>query len=290
MTLPFPRAAPIEDDIVDSHVHVGLPKFPSFDEYRRHAEAAGVVGAVLTQHIGEVNNDNLVACANVAPSDFAVVGMVDLDAPQVSEIIADAATHPVFRGIRLWASSRTRGSDPLEIWRTVAAHRMVASVRGPVTDLIHPSFVEILQELPELVVRIDHLGLFAYGRDPERDFEQLMSLSRFEQVHIMWAGFHAYSSEPYPYADSHPYLRRCLDSFGADRIMWSGDWARNRAARPFDYYATEVRLVQSELDFLTERDRRAVLGGTAKRLFHLAPNQPSLLRLSPNRNTLGENQ
>lgn len=267
--------APFEGDIVDGHVHVGLPRFPAFAEYRRHAKAAGVTGAVLTQHFGEFDNGHLVECASLAPSDFAVVGMVDLDSPRVSQVIADAAKQPVFRGIRLLASSRTRGADPLEVWRSIAAHRLVASVRGPVADLIHPGFVEILQELPELVVRIDHMGLFGYGRDPDGDFEQLMALSRFARVNILWAGFHAYSSEPYPYPDGHPFLRRCLAAFGADRIMWSGDWAKDGAGHPLDYYAAEARLVQQELDFLTPSDRRAILGETAKRLFHLTPGHPS---------------
>jgi L-fuconolactonase len=226
---------------------------------------------VLTQHIGEFDNDYLVACAKTAPSDLAVIGMIDLESPQAPEVVAEAATQRVFRGVRLWASTRSPGDDPLAIWRALATHDLVASVRGPVRDLIDPGFAEILRQLPELVVRIDHVGLFAYDGDSESDFDRLMALSAFPGVHLLWAGFHAYSSQPYPYRDAHPYLRRSLAAFGAQRIMWSGDWARTGAATPLEIYSAELRLITNELESLTTEDRAAVLGETARRLFRLAP-------------------
>jgi L-fuconolactonase len=252
-------------------VHAGLPGFPPFEVYLEYARAAGVSGAVLTQHIGEFDNEYLVTCAQTAPSDFAVIGMVDLESPRAPEVIAEAAESPLFRGVRLWASTRSPGDDPLAIWRALAAGGLVASVRGPVDDLIDPEFAEILRELPELTVRIDHVGLFGYGKNPDEDFDRLMDLSAFAGVHLLWAGFHAYSSQRFPYRDAHPYLRRSLGAFGAHRIMWSGDWARTGNAPPFHYYSTESRLVTSELDFLTTEDRAAVLGETARRLFRLTP-------------------
>jgi L-fuconolactonase len=256
-------------DIVDSHVHAGPPSFPPFEEYRRYARGAGINGAVLTQHLGEVDNEYLLGCAATSPSDLAVIGMVDCASPQAPEAIARAASSPAFRGVRLRASTRSPGDDPLEIWRAIQANDLVASVRGPVRDLIDPAFGEILRQLPRLVMRIDHVGLFAYGKDTDADFERLMALSAFPNVHLLWAGFHAYSAQGFPYRDAHPYLRRSLAAFGAQRIMWSGDWARAGRASDHDYYPQDVRLVTTELDFLTTKDRAAVLGGTARRLFRL---------------------
>jgi predicted TIM-barrel fold metal-dependent hydrolase len=268
--LSLPSAATPAIDIVDAHVHAGPPSFPPFEEYRRHAAAAGIKAAVLTQHLGEVNNDYLLACAATAPADLAVIGMVDYASPLAPEMVTRAAELPGFRGVRLWASTRSPGDDPLAIWRALEASGLVASVRGPVRDLINPEFAEILRQVPALVVRIDHLGLFAYGNDSDADFERLMALSAFPNAHLLWAGFHAYSTEGFPYRDAHPYLRRSLAAFGAQRIMWSGDWARAGNAGPHDYYPIEPQLVSTELDFLTTEDRAAVLGGTARRLFRLA--------------------
>ncbi|WP_195908133.1 amidohydrolase [Nostocoides sp. HKS02] len=250
-------------------MHAGPPSFPPFEEYQRYARAAGISGAVLTQHFGEFDNEYLLRCAATSPSDLAVIGMVDCASTQAPEEVARAASFPAFRGVRLRASTRSPGDDPLAIWRAIEANGLVASVRGPVASLVHPSFAEMLRELPSLKVRIDHLGLFAYGIDTDTDFERLMALSAFPNVHLLWAGFHAYSTQSFPYRDAHPYLLRSLAAFGAQRIMWSGDWARAGHAAPHGYYSVDARLVRTQLGFLTKQDRVAVLGGTARRLFRL---------------------
>jgi predicted TIM-barrel fold metal-dependent hydrolase len=97
-------------------------------------------------------------------------------------------------------------------------------VRGPLDQINGAYFQKVLNEFPKLKIRIEHLGSFNYSQEREADFDLFMKISRFENVHLMWAGFYANSGESYPFKNTTKFLQQSLKVFGHQRIMWSGDW------------------------------------------------------------------
>ncbi|MFI6499581.1 amidohydrolase family protein [Nonomuraea typhae] len=252
--------------IIDSHVHVGTWKYPEISAYLPDMAGAGVDAAVLVQFVGNIDNAYLLRCAEAHPGRLAVVAMVDPGAHGAPVHVARLAASPHVKGIRLWASTRSPGPDPLALWRAVAGAGLVASVRGPLQDIADPAFAALLDELPGLKVRLEHLGFTTYSDADRKDFARFLALAGRPGVHTMWAGFYANSGRPYPHPDADPYLRDAVAAYGARRITWSGDWNRPDPG-PGDY-AAAVRHVL-ERPYLTDADKRWILGGSAAELFGL---------------------
>lgn len=250
---------------IDAHVHVGRPKYPPVEDYLTAMSPAGVGQAVLVQYVGNTDNRYLRRCFATHHGRFALVGMIDPLQPDAPAQVDDLAAAG-FAGLRLWATTRSPGPDPLAVWRAAERNRLVASVRGPFADIAHPDFAALLDELPGLTVRLEHLGFFRYGLDS--DFDSFLRLADRPRVFTMWSGYYAYSSMGYPYSDATPYLRASLAAYGPKRIMWSGDWNRIRTATNAEYHAA-IHHVTQELGFLTGKDQEWILGRTAATVFGL---------------------
>ncbi|CAM3491353.1 amidohydrolase [Occultella aeris] len=254
--------------IIDSHVHVGAWKYPPVEEYQAAMSGADVGFAVLAQFVGAADNRYLARCVERSPDRFAAIAMVEHETPGAAQQIARIAATGSFVGIRLPAAARTPGADPLAVWRAIAAHGLVASVRGPLADIAAPEFAEIVDEVPDLKMRLEHVGFTQFpaaGADRSH-FDRFLQLATRPQIHSMWAGFYANSGAGYPYPDADPFLRDLIAAFGAQRITWGGDWNQPDAA-PGAYQAA-VRHVL-ERPYLTSDDTRWILGGAAAALFHL---------------------
>ncbi|GAA1604349.1 hypothetical protein GCM10009804_70850 [Kribbella hippodromi] len=256
--------------MVDSHVHVGRWKYREFGDYLPDMAAAGVAAAVLVQFVGNTDNRYLIDCAETDPARFAVVAMVDPAEAGAVRHVDRLARSEVVRGIRLWASSRSTGNDPLAIWKAIEANGLVASVRGPLSDLAAPAFRRIVEALPDLRIRLEHLGFAVYHEleaADHPDFEAFLQLAEYPQVATMWAGFYANSSAPYPYPIADRFLRAAVRAYGAQRITWSGDWNRPEV-QPAEY-AQAVDHVR-DAAFLTSDQADWILGRSTVELFGLS--------------------
>lgn len=272
MTRPRPMhgSPKAEHVVVDGHVHVALEKYRPLVEYSADMDAAAVDRAVLVQHVGHWDNAYLVAAVRMDPGRYACVAMADLDSPTWDETVADLATNEHVVGLRLSASARSPGRDPFAVWRALADGGLVASVRGPLSDIVNAEFAEILQELPHLKVRLEHLGFFRFGVDVDPDFDRLLAYSHHTNVWTMWSGFYEFSGAPFPHEDALPYLRASLDAYGSSRIMLGGDWNRNDLdpGHPANYYRQWPSIIDHlTLQFSYEGCRNDIIGGTARALF-----------------------
>jgi predicted TIM-barrel fold metal-dependent hydrolase len=85
------------------------------------------------------------------------------------------------------------------------------------------------------------------------------------------------SEQAYPFDDVWPYIARLFDAFTVDRVMWGSDYTRLRSAdlprgerprkRGLSYADSMNFLLRS--DRLTFAEKKAVFGGTARRVLRI---------------------
>ena len=113
---------------------------------------------------------------------------------------------------------------------------------------------------PQLKLIIDHLGLSVHiARDNKiPDYiAQTVALAQYPNVHVKLSNAPSYSSEPYPFRDMHPHIRRVIEAFGPRRCFWGTDLTLrpNKCS-----YPERLTMFTEEMDFLSEEDKEWILG------------------------------
>jgi predicted TIM-barrel fold metal-dependent hydrolase len=155
-----------------------------------------------------------------------------------------------------------------DIWAKIAELNIVASVSGRLPDFIHPRFEELILSLPDLKLRIEHMGYpDITEKPPYPQYSRLMSLAKYPNVYIKFSGFYAYSKESYPYHDTIPFIQLAYEAFGANRIMWASDFP---PVASYEGYSKALEMLD-RIPFFTASDRDWILGKTAMSLWRFAP-------------------
>jgi predicted TIM-barrel fold metal-dependent hydrolase len=224
---------------------------------------------VLVQYIGNHDNAYLEECLLRHPGRFALIGAVDVTSPDAPDALSVLAAGGAFSGIRLAAGTRSPGRDPLAIWRRIDELGLIASVTGPHSDFIDNRFAAIVAAFPEAHFRLEHLGWLRLDHDPTPGprFRRFLRLADRPNTSATWSGFFLSSADPYPFADTQPFLRDSFAAFGARRIMWSGDW--NRAGLGATDYQASIDVILDHVPFVSDEDRAWIMGRTAATLFQL---------------------
>ncbi|WP_375504128.1 amidohydrolase family protein [uncultured Jatrophihabitans sp.] len=145
----------------------------------------------------------------------------------------------------------------------------------------------IANAYPQLQIIVDHLGLpqtpMPVADDPWSLLPTTNSLARFDNVAIKFCGAPTLSRAPYPHADIWPQLATVLEAFGPERIMWGSDMTRLRMKpgtneigdrRTWSSTYAEALGYVRDTDRLSNSEKQAILGGTARRLLDIpAPAQ-----------------
>lgn len=256
-----------QGQVSESHVHVARSKFPRVESYLADMQILGINRAVLSQNIGNLDNEYLIDSAQANPGLFRAILMFDYEREETADQIRRYAQEPQVVGVRLFAETGSKSDRPLSIWRSIYENNWVASVRGPLSAIRADHFKLVLREFKDLRIRIEHLGSFMYSKDGEFEFQTLLDLSELPNVYLIWAGFFANSSGEYPYLDTQSYLRRLLVAFGSERIMWSGDWNAKVSEGDLEMCQNSMRLFTSRLLLpeLTNRQLDDLMNSTLTR-------------------------
>ena len=122
------------------------------------------------------------------------------------------------------------------------------------------AFAPIAERHPRLTLIVDHMGVSGdASRSGKRDdaFEQALALARYPNVSVKLSAIANFSSDPYPFRDSVPYIRRLFDAYGPQRCYWGTD-ITNSFARAS--YRQRIEQFTTELPFLSEQDKDWVMG------------------------------
>lgn len=270
--------------VTDAQVHIWEPDRPdrpwppevltkphrpngfSAEEMIAELDAAGVDRAIIVppSWIGEINDTALEAAARY-PTRFAVMGRFNHQTPGARERLEGWLSQPHLLGIRLtfqhpvWAKWLDDGSLD---WFWAAAERLgipLMLLVPALTAKVHPVAERhpSLRIVPEGPVPIDHLARRSNLRDDAAfaDLDDLLSLARYPNVRVKVTSAPSYSTQEYPYANIHPYLRRIYDAFGPRRLLWGSDITRLHGT-----YRQCLDLFREALDFLSADDREWILG------------------------------
>jgi L-fuconolactonase len=259
--------------IVDSHCHVSLSWYEPVETLLFQMERYGVSHAVLVQMQGQMNNDYQFACVRRYPGRFAPVVVVDTDRPDVPETLQRLAEQGA-SGVRLRATTRSPGDDPLAIWHAAGRLGLAVSCFGSSAEFAADAFAALVSSLPDVTFVIEHLGGHSQADtdDAERTVrQQVFALARFPNTSIKIPGLGEFCqrampvTEPSPFVQPiPPYLRQVFDAFGPRRMMWGSDYPPVDAR---EGYGNALHGTLAQFADISEADRALIFGGTARAIF-----------------------
>lgn len=291
---------PGQPPIVDAHHHVWdlavrpqpwLDTNPALATLRRsfllpellpQAAAAGVTATVVVQTVSApAETPDLLALAAADQLVAGVVGWTNLGAPDVADAIGRLRALPggqILTGIRHPLLTET---DPGWLERVEIRRGLSALAEAGLTfDLVLrpeqlPDAVGAATALPGLTFVLDHLGNVAIQPMPDpawvSGFTALASLPN--TVCKLSGIFSApmprrdrQARDPDPVAQLRPYLHHALDAFGPDRLLFGSDWPVCTLGASYGDVVSSVLALTAEL---SDAERAAILGGTARAVYQL---------------------
>lgn len=217
------------------------------------------------------------------PDRFSYVLRVDRTDPEVESLIRMIADAPHARATRI-----------LPALTAVELKAFASGGYGPVFAVAEevglPVFVFIaghvellppyLEKFPNLQFIVDHCGMpleadvgfldeatpdQAHGGPDVAYFDEVLKLASYPNVALKWT--HAqgmFGVRDYPFAGLAPYLRRALDAFGVERVMWASDNGGNQTGETWAELLFYLRdcpaFTDTEKEWLLGRTVRTVLG------------------------------
>ncbi len=219
---------------VDTHTHVLTNWFEPVESLLYHMDANHVDQAVLIQDIPQTNNTYLFDCVRRYPGRFAPVVIVDLtESDGVAQLEQEAGRGA--SGVRLRATTRSPGPDPLAIWRAAARLGLPISCSGRLPQYTDAAFREVLRAIGDTPLVIEHLGSGQLTNNDATSAEErrqaYSQLAPFSNIAIKFHGLGEFSHraqplvEPFPFVEPiSPVLQIAMEAFGTARMMWGSDF------------------------------------------------------------------
>jgi L-fuconolactonase len=260
--------------IVDSHAHVSPCWYEPVETLLHHMDRHGVQRAVLTQLIGQTNNDYQQACVARHESRFVSVVWVDAQAPDVADAVA-RLTHAGASGVRLRPGARQQDGSLPAVWRAVQSCGLPVSCVGSAETFVAPGFADLLTAIPDVPVVLEHLGGTSapvVTDDALALRQKVFELARFPNVMLKLPGMGELmprsttalrDGEPFD-GEVHPLVEQAYAAFGAHRLMWGSDFP---VVSSREGYGNALRLAMTSFAKQPAPVLDAVFGGNALRVF-----------------------
>ena len=290
---------------IDAHLHVFAQRTLAFPretnailrpERAESAEKllatlskAGIEQAVLVQIGGTAYEQHayLLDCLRRYPAHFQGIGLLP---PKLTNpaLQMDRLAQGGVIGFRLSDfAGATMADQPLvehplyPIWQHAAVRDYVLWLYPRAADV--PLIPRFLQEFPTVRVVLNHLGVtpmpekFTWDEQDRPRVETPMpppiaavleQIARHQQVVVTLSGQYAFSRQRFPYRDLAEWHVTLYRHFGADRLMWASDfpWILETPG-----YGALVGVLHDLLPGISERERAAIMGGTAQRVLRFPP-------------------
>lgn len=230
-------------------------------------------GSILVQAAPTAEETEFIlSVAERHSSVLGVVGWLDLFDPGHRVQYEKYRQNPKFAGFRLMIqdmpdASRILEPDFLEALRGYAAEKV------PVDLLVVSSQLEsvllMLRQIPELHAVIDHIAKPDIKKaEIEPWFTYMEEISRFPNIYCKLSGMVTEAdAKAWKLEDFTPYIKRVLELFGPERVMFGSDWPVCLLAAE---YESVVEIVLRSLpDNWDEQVQARLFGLNAKEFYQL---------------------
>jgi predicted TIM-barrel fold metal-dependent hydrolase len=219
------------------------------------------------------------------PERFIYHVRIDFRDPELERLAQEVGTHRGAHGLRIVPVPQTGEVASLERGEFDALFAAAERHEVPVFAWV-PGRAHLLEpyirKFPRLQFIVDHCGVGVApvrvgelpvtmatsltASLPERidQLESVCDLAQYPNVAVKWC--HApglLSAEAYPYDDLMPLLRRTIDAFGAERIIWASDYTVARDQNANSWAECLYYLLDS--DQLSQREKEWILGGAVRK-------------------------
>ncbi|MFT7650300.1 MAG: L-fuconolactonase [Candidatus Poriferisodalaceae bacterium] len=209
------------------------------------------------------------------PTRFGLIKPVDPSDPAVEDTIHDWAATNGTVAIRLMLHpAMAAGTSDAQIDRvmaTAADHALPVNVLawGTLDQLD-----QIAARNPNTQLVLDHIGLPQpfeppVPDEPFADLDNVLDLSRHDNLAIKISGACTLSNEPDTLTDIWEPLTRIFDAYGFERCMWGTDWTRAVELVTYEQGVQPFRLT----DRLSDSDRAVLMGGALSKIYNWAPTK-----------------
>jgi L-fuconolactonase len=213
------------------------------------------------------------------PGRFSYVLRVDRLDPEVDSLIRMAKDAPHCRAIRILPALTAAELEAFEAGSYDHLFALAEAIGLPVFVFI-AGHVELmpryLKKFPGLRFIVDHCGMpieanvsFLDAPTPGQEhtgpdvsyFDEVLKLGSYSNVSLKWS--HAqgtFGMREYPSVGLRPFLRRALDAFGPERVMWASDHGGNQTGETWGELLHYIR----DNPELSDGEKAWLLGGTVR--------------------------
>ncbi|MEI9891783.1 MAG: amidohydrolase family protein [Caulobacteraceae bacterium] len=281
------------------HPGLPMPQRPGYtvtvDALIAMMDAEGVAGACLVQrgHIYGYDNGYIVDAARRHPGRLHPVVILDAQDPKTAGAYRELVRNEHVRGFRMaaarsWLLDTAWMSSPaaMDIWKACAdlGTPMTLIVFRNQLSYVLPLIKLIAGMFPSLPILLDH-GAMPYGMSqvevaeaekaglkvdnpPPPHFGIDETISIFEDAPNVSFKITEINMERFAASGVRAahVVRRMVDSFGPDRLMWGSDIGQSTRWT----YPQKAAMARAAADFLTDEEARAFLHDNAVRVYGLA--------------------
>lgn len=286
--------------IIDAHQHVWDPRVARYDwltselapidrpigfeELRPSLRRAGIDGTVLVQSADNAEDTALMfATADAHPEVVAIVGYVPLERPDaVAERLGPMRADSLLAGIRNLIHNQP---DPDWLLRPDVDEGLgIIERAGLAFDLVavlprHLELVPILVERhPNLRIVIDHLAKPPIGGPSREPWWSLIERAAASPtVFAKVSGLYSAVGEAGSWTPDavRPFVNRAVEVFGAERLMYGGDWPISVLAGGYDRVWDGLSSIFAGWG---EAERARIVGGTALEFYRIAGSRLDAIR------------
>jgi len=246
-----------------------LNEKPTAEQLHQWMTEEGVAAVAAVQKARLYNTDNtyILDAADLFPDRMRAIVVVDPNAADTPQKIRDYAKRDII-GVRFFGAGvedrSTWLSSPasLAAWTLANDLGLLVDIEAPVVNgtALLPAVEQAADRFPNLKIVLDHIFL-PETTDPDygigADFE---GVAKRDNVSVKFTSINMDASREFG-ADPAKVLRRAVDFFGADKVMWGSDIGTSSGS-----YKEMVARAYDAAKLLTDVERRKFLHDTGRRV------------------------